>query len=145
MHYEGMIEAPVAREKFYEFMADPTKFIEALPDVVESKITDRDHFSVRARVGIGSLKGTFRISFETVAKEEGSMRKLAGHGQGMQSSVEFKLEIRLEDAPLGTKALWVADAAVGGLLASVGGRLIEGAAANYVRRITENIQAKVSA
>ena len=39
---------------------------------------------------------------------------------------------------------WKAEAELGGLLASVGGRLVDGIASRYMKQITENIQLEVS-
>jgi carbon monoxide dehydrogenase subunit G len=145
MRYEGSIEAPVRREKFYAFVTDPNRVIGCLPDVVDSKVADSDHFTVKARVGAGPMKGTLDMSFETVERRMGSLSKLVGHAQGMQSSVDITLQIMLEDSPNGSKANWVAEASVGGLLASLGGRLIDGVASKYVRQITESMRKQVSA
>jgi carbon monoxide dehydrogenase subunit G len=144
MHYEGYIDAPVSKKEFYEFITEPKKVIEILPDVVESRITDRDHFAVKAKAGIAHLRGTLEIRFEVVERKEGSRAKISGHGQGMQSSVEMTMEIVLEEAPQGSRARWNADVQVGGLLASVAGRLLDGVAAKYVRQITENLKREVS-
>lgn len=144
MHYEGTIETPASREAVYAFITDPAKVISILPEVVDSKISDPDHFNVKAKAGAAYLKGTLDIDFEIVEKEKDSVAKIAGHGQGMQSSVEIRLAIALEDSQGGTRARWVADAAVGGLLASVAGRLIDGVAAKYVKQITESLRQKVS-
>jgi carbon monoxide dehydrogenase subunit G len=144
MHYEGTIEAPVPKEEFYAFVTDPARVIGILPDITESKIADQDHFSVKARAGVAYLRGALDIAFEVVEKKKDSMATIAGHGQGMQSSVEIKLKIALGDSTTGTTASWAADVAVGGLLASVAGRLIDGVAAKYVKQITENLRQKVA-
>jgi carbon monoxide dehydrogenase subunit G len=144
MHYEGAIEAPVPKEKFYSLITDPRSIIGILPDVVGSSIADNDHFEVKAKTGVGYMKGTMDIGFEVLERIEGRKVKLAGHGQGMQSSLEMTLEISVDDAPSGCRANWAADVAIGGLLASVGGRLIDGVAAKYMQQITERLRARVS-
>ena len=144
MRYEGTIEASVPRERFYAFITEPKNVIGILPDVVGSSIADSDHFAVRANVGVAYLRGTMEIRFEVLEKVEKSKARIAGHGQGMQSSLEMSLEMTLEDAPQGSRARWVAEVAMGGLLASIGGRLIDGVASKYMKRITENLRDKVS-
>ncbi|MDV3277018.1 MAG: hypothetical protein LYZ69_00955 [Nitrososphaerales archaeon] len=145
MHYEGTIEASVPKGRFYAFITDPASVIGILPDVAESKIADQDHFTVKAKAGVAYLRGALDIAFEVAEKKKDSMTRITGHGQGMQSSVEIQLQIDLEDSAAGTRASWAADVAVGGLLASVGGRLIDGVAAKYVMQITENLRQKVAA
>ncbi len=144
IRYEGVIEAPITREVFYGVLSNPEKVIRFLPDVVESKVADQDHFTVKARVGAGPLRGTLDFAFETAEKKPGLHLKLKGRGQGMQSMVDLTLQMSFEDSQGGSKANWVAEAELGGLLASVGGRLMDGIASKYMKQITENIRLEVS-
>lgn len=144
IHYAGEIEAPVTREKFYEAMNDPRRVIRLLPDIVESRVADVDHFTAKARVGAGPLRGTIDFAFEISDKNPGQSLKLRGVGKGMQSVVNLTLRMSFESAAGGSKAKWEADADLGGLLASTGGRLIDGIASKYVQQITENIRSEVS-
>ena len=144
IRYQGAIDAPIPRDTFYSIVNDPQKVIGFLPDVVESRVVDQDHFTVEARVGAGPLRGTLDLAFESSDKEPGLGLRLKGHGQGMQSTVDLTLQMRFEDKQGGSRANWVAEAELGGLLASVGGRLIDGIAAKYMRQITENIRTEVS-
>lgn len=140
MHFEGSIQVPAARKEFYEFLLDPRRVISILPDVQESKVLDPEHFSVKAKVGMGYLRGTVSINFEVAEKKKDAFAKLLGHGQGLQSSMEIALTIQLEDSQGGSKGRWAADVSVGGLLAGAGSRLVQGAAEKYVVQITENLR-----
>lgn len=140
MHYEGVIRSPLPRKEFYAFVSNPARVISVIPDVEESRVQDQDHFTVKTRVGLGPIRGTMDFQFETVEKNQDFSVALKGRGQGMQGSVEVKLAISFEDVNGETLARWKADAAVGGLLAGVAGRLIERAAERYVKQITEALQ-----
>jgi carbon monoxide dehydrogenase subunit G len=144
MRYEGVIEAPVPREKFYQFITDPKKVLGVIPDVVESEIVDSDHFRVKAKVGMAYVRGTVSLDFEIAEKRKNSFAKLVGRGQGIQSSIDLTMAITLQDSQGGTRASWVAEANVGGLLASVGGRLLGSVAEKYIRQITEAIRLAVA-
>jgi len=144
IRYEGAIEAPISKEKFYETINDPQKVIGFLPDIAESKVIDVDHFTAKARLGAGPLRGTIDFAFETSEKNPGLRLKLMGQGKGMQSVVSLTLLMTFEDRPGGSRAKWEAEADLGGLLASVGGRLIDGIASKYIRQITDSIRAEVS-
>lgn len=142
MHFEGTIEVPVPKEKFYAFVTEPAKMISILPDVEESKVLDGGHFFVKSKVGMSYIKGSVSMKFE-VSKKKGSSVTMVGHGQGIQSSVDLTMEIILEDTAGGTKGNWSADAKVGGLLASVGSRLLNSVAEKYIKQITETLRQKV--
>lgn len=144
MRYEGTIDATAPKEKFYEFITDPSRMITIIPGVEQTRISDSDHFFVKAKVGAGPLRGSMGMNFALAEKRKNRSAKLVGHGEGMQGFVDLTLVVNLEDAPRGSRASWSADARVGGLLTSVAGRLIEGIAGSYIKQITENLRKKVT-
>jgi uncharacterized protein len=144
VHFEGEIDVPVPKEKLYEFIVDPKGIVSILPDVEESRVIDGDHFFVKSKVGMSYLKGSVGLNFNIVEKRPGEFARVVGRGQGIQSSMDLSLAITVEGTPGGSKGKWVADAKVGGLMASVGGRIINGVAEKYIRQVTETLRAKVS-
>jgi carbon monoxide dehydrogenase subunit G len=144
VHYEGTIDATVPKEKFYEFISDPSRIITIIPGVEQTRINDSDHFFVKANVGAGPLRGSIGMNFTLAEKRKDTSAKLVGHGEGMQGFVDLTLVVNLEDVPRGSRAGWSADVRVGGLLTSVAGRLIEGIAGSYIEQITENLRKRVT-
>ena len=144
MHFEGEIEAPVPKERLYAFITDPAKVITILPDVQESKVIDSDHFSVKSKLGMSYLRGTVLLNFEITERRKDEFARVAGRGQGIQSSIDLSLDLAVENVSNGCRGKWTADAKVGGLLASVGGRILNGVAEKYVKQITESLKQKVS-
>jgi carbon monoxide dehydrogenase subunit G len=144
VHYEGTIDVKVPKEKFYEFITDPSRMVTILPGVEETKISDSDHFFVKAKLGAGPIRGSMSVNFTLTEKRKGASAKLVGHGEGMQGFVDLTLVMNLSDAPHGSIARWSADARVGGLLSSVAGRLIEGIASTYIKQVTENLREQVA-
>ena len=142
MHFEGSFEAPVEKGKLYSFVTDPKRLVTVIPDVRESRITGDDRFSVRANAGVGPLKGLLDMDFTLADKKPGRSVKVIGKGRGMQSTIDLTLSLELGDRPGGCEGRWVAEVGVGGMLASVGGRLISGVAEKYVNRITEDLRKK---
>lgn len=139
MHYEGTVRVGAKRDQVYAFITDPNRVIAIIPDVVESKVVDSDHFAVKAKAGVGPLRGIIDFAFSVAEKAEGRSAKLSARGRGMQSTIDLTLGMTLEDAGEGCEARWVADASVGGTLAGIGGRLIGGIAERYINQVTENL------
>lgn len=144
MHFEGAIEAPISPARFYSFVTTPADIISILPDVEESKVSDGDHFSIRSRMGMSYIRGAVSMNFEIAEKRKNASVRMIGHGQGVQSSIDLTMTITLEEYQGGTKARWFVEAIIGGLLASVGSRILGSAAEKYVKLITENLRQKVS-
>jgi hypothetical protein len=134
----------VRREKFYGFVVNPVRLVSILPDVEESKVIDGDHFFVKSKVGMGYIKGTMSTNFEITEKRENEFAKVQGKGRGIQSTLDLVMAITVADAQGGTTASWQVDARIGGLLASIGSRLIGSAAEKYVNQITANLKREVS-
>lgn len=144
MHFEGEMEVSVPKERLYAFVTDPAKVVSILPDVEGSKFIDNDHFYVKSKLGTSYLRRSIGLNFEVTEKREGEFARVAGHGQGMQSSIDLSLEFVIEGTPNGCRGKWKADAKVGGLLASVGGRILNSVAEKYVKQITDSLKQKVS-
>lgn len=84
------------------------------------------------------------MNFEIAEKRKNASVRMIGHGQGVQSSIDLTMTITLEEYQGGTRARWFVEAIIGGLLASVGSRILGSAAEKYVKLITENLRQKVS-
>jgi carbon monoxide dehydrogenase subunit G len=123
---------------------DPVRLVSILPDVEESKIVDGDHFFVKSKVGMGYIKGSMSTNFEVTEKRQNEFAKIMGKGRGIQSTLDLVMAITLADTQGGTTASWRVDARIGGLLASIGSRLIGSAAEKYVNQITANLKREVS-
>ena len=144
MHFHGSFEVPVARDDLFSFLVDPPSVISVIPDVIESKVVDEEHFTVKAKAGVGPVKGIVDMEFAIAKQAAGSRAVLRGRGRGMQSTVDLTLSLDLDTAGTGSRATWDAEATVGGMLASVGGRLIGGVVERYVKQITADLEKSVS-
>jgi carbon monoxide dehydrogenase subunit G len=70
---------------------------------------------------------------------------MVGNGTGLQSSVNLTLSFDLEEIDENTtKVKWFIDAQLGGLIASIGSRLLGSAAEKYLEKIIEGIKNKLS-
>ena len=145
MHFEGAFEVPASRREVYDFLTQPKELVTILPDVQESKVVDHSNFEVRAKVGISYIRGSVALRFQIAEKKPQAFAKLVGRGSGIQSTIDLTLGIGLqESASGGTSATWTADANVGGLLASVGNRLLSTVAEKYINQVTEALKKKFS-
>jgi carbon monoxide dehydrogenase subunit G len=80
------------------------------------------------------------MSFRYEELNPPSSVKVVGHGSGMQSTADLTISLNLNPVQNGTEVAWDADILVGGLVASVGSRLMESTTKSKVREIVENIK-----
>ncbi len=146
MHYDGSFDVPASKDKVYAFVTDPAKVTSIFPDVQDVKVVDENNFSLKAKVGISFMRGTMDVKMAIVERNPPSFAKMRAKGNGMSSTVELENTFTLEDQTSGgTHVKWAADAKVAGLMASVGSRLMDAAAAKYVEQIIGSLKEKLSA
>ncbi len=135
MHFEGTVDIDAPRERVWEFVTDPQKVARCGPDVQRVDVADPTHFKVVARAGVGPIRATFSVDVvftELRAPEHASVR---ARGQAPGSAVEMTNTLHLSDAGERTTMRWTSDVVVGGTIASVGARLMQGAADKITQQV----------
>lgn len=145
MNFEGDFEVDAPRESVYDFLTEPDKVSQLMPDLEEYERKDETRFSAKFKAGVSYIKGTISMDFEITEKEENEFAKMVGEGSGLGSSVELVSTFTLEDSDGGTRIEWAAEADVGGKLASVGARFLKPVAEKNVKDIVEGVKEKVTA
>jgi carbon monoxide dehydrogenase subunit G len=135
MHFEGSFDIKAPRQKVWDFISIPNNLAKCLPDLQKLEVVAPDRFKATIKAGIGFVKGTFNFEFTMLDRQPPTHAKLSAHGSGTGSTVDLETAIDLSDLPDGTRMAWKADAKVGGLIASVGQRLLEGAAQKLVNNL----------
>jgi carbon monoxide dehydrogenase subunit G len=133
MHFEGVFDIKAPRRKVWDFVSVPNNIAKCLPDLQKLEVIAPDHFKATVKAGVGFIKGTFNFEFKMFDMQPPTHAKLSAHGSGTGSTIDLETTMDLSDLPDGgTRMTWKADAKVGGLIASVGQRLLEGAAQKVV-------------
>ena len=145
MHYDGSFVVAANRTKAYEFAIDPSRVARIFPDVSDVVVQDAEHFALRAKVGISSIKGVMDVRCTIVEKVPSTSVKLKLRANGLSSAVEMESGFSFEDAKGGgTLVNWTADAKVAGLIARLGSRLMDSVAAKYLDQTVEALKRDLS-
>ena len=146
MRFQGdqTIEAP--RERAWAFLTDPRQVTQCAPDVQSLKIVDDRRFLVGVRAGVGPINGTFTCAVMWLERREPEYARVQARGKVPGSAVDMMAVMTLTDLE-GTRTLlhWEADVSVKGVIASVGGRLIQVAADKITQQLFACIKAKLEA
>jgi 2-furoyl-CoA dehydrogenase large subunit len=97
------------------------------------KLTER-RFRAEVTIGIGPIKGRYRVEVELSDLDPPRALTLAGRATGALGFGEGTGRVMLEAADDGTRLHYDYEARIGGKVASVGGRLLDGAARVLVRQ-----------
>jgi carbon monoxide dehydrogenase subunit G len=120
------------RESVWDFVMDPTRIGYCGPGVERVDLIDDGRFTAIAKVGIGVISARFHIDADMSTLKPGEEATVSVRAKAAGSAVEGVGRIKLLDSATGTTMEWQADVSLAGRLASLGARLIEGAAKQMI-------------
>lgn len=145
MHFEGTFNVKAPKEKVYSIMLDPNEISKCMPDLQKLDVKSADDFTAIVKAGVSFIKGDFTMHFTTVEKSPPTHAKLSAHGTGIGSTIDMQTAMDFADGQDGGTAMkWTADANVGGRIASVGQRLINGQAEKIIKQLFTCLEARFS-
>lgn len=131
MDLTGRYEIPASPEQVWEGLNDPTVLKACIPGCEEITKTSPTDFAATATLKIGPVKARFKGKVSLSDLRPPTHCILSGEGQGgMAGFAKGNATIELTPLPAdaGTALSYTAKATVGGKLAQIGQRLIDGAA-----------------
>lgn len=121
------IQAP--REKVWTTLNDIEALKTMIPGVESLDEVAPNTYKGVAKIGVANIKGEYTGTVKLSDIQPPESYTISGEGRGKPGHVKGTGSIRLtEDAPGVTTLHYSGDAQVGGMIAGVGQRLIEGAA-----------------
>jgi len=125
---EGTHKIDAPRERVFAALIDPAILQKCIPGCDAMEKTGDSQYSTRLTAGVGPIKGVFTatVSLEHIKAPE--YYKLVVEGKGQPGFVKGAGELNLTQADGGTSILYTGDVNAGGLLASVGQRMIQATA-----------------
>ena len=146
MKFEGTLEIRAPRDRVWAFLMDPNQVGSCGPGVESIEVVDETHFKAKAKVGIGFISARFNVEMEIAEREPPNRAVIKAHGQAPGSAVDGTATVTLRDGADGGTAMdWAADVMIGGSLASVGARMIEGTANKMITQTFDCIRTKLEA
>ncbi len=146
MKFQGTEEIKASRERVWEFLMDPNEVGACGPGVESIEVIDETHFKATAKVGIGFISARFVVDMEFAEREAPDRAVIKARGKAPGSAVDATATMTLSDATDGGTVMnWDADVLIGGTLASVGARMIEGTANKMIGQTFTCIREKLEA
>jgi len=129
MEFKGRYLIPASPEKVWNSLNDPQILRQCVPGCERMDKTDDTHFSAAAVLKIGPVKATFNANITLDNLDPPRRCTLKGEGQGgVAGFARGEAEVVLTPEGDGTVLSYTAQAQIGGKLAQIGQRLIDGAA-----------------
>ena len=125
----GEVSISAAREIVWEALLDPDTLARIVPGCHEVKRIGETHFRADVTLGVGPVKGRYSVDVKLSDLVKPESATLSGSARGLLGSGEGVGKIVLDVQPDGrTLMRYEYEATVGGKVAAVGGRMLDGAA-----------------
>jgi carbon monoxide dehydrogenase subunit G len=126
MKLDGTYDVAAPRKKVWDAFLDPKVLKKAIPGCEKLEALGADEYKATMKVGVGGVKGTFEGKVKLSDKQAPDSYKMAVEGTGGPGFIRGETVITLTDHDGGTRVSYTADLQVGGLIASVGQRMLGG-------------------
>lgn len=128
MKFVGSHTINAPREHVWTVLNDIEALRTLIPGVETLEEIEPNTFKGMARIGVANIKGEYTGTIKLADITPPESYRLIGEGRGKPGHVKGEGTISLAaDGPTQTTLHYTADMQVGGMIASVGQRLIEGA------------------
>jgi carbon monoxide dehydrogenase subunit G len=146
LQYSGEEKIPVGLEVVWTFVTDPEKVGRCFPEVVDVTVQDSTHFEAVVKVGVGPVRGKFKLKVELLPAPSKRRIDMKMSGGGFGSAVDLTAGADLVDAGDGTTHLkWSGQAEARGPIAAVGGRVLDAQAQKLIAQAFGNVRQQLTA
>ena len=142
LHDSRIIVAP--RSKVWDSLLSSNVLKECIPGCQEMTGSAEEGFQATVVQKVGPVKATFKgaVTLSDLVAQQSV--KLSGEGKGGAAGfAKGVADVTLSDVPEGTLLAYNVDTRVGGKLAQLGGRVIDGVAKKMADQFFENFQNEV--
>jgi uncharacterized protein len=142
MTMTGEVTLPADRPKVWALLNDPEVLKSAIPGCQSLEKTGENGFSAVVKMKIGPVSATFKgkVELTDIVPLVGYTIKGEGEG-GIAGFAKGGAKVSLADAAAGTLLHYDVEATVGGKIAQLGSRLIDGVAKNMADKFFANFAA----
>jgi len=144
MKIEGTHKIDAPRGRVFAALVDPSVLQRCIPGCEQMEKTGENQYSAKLTAGVGPVKGVFTatVSLQDIVAPE--HYKLVVEGKGQPGFVKGSGELDLKNAGNTTEITYTGDVNVGGLIASVGQRMIQATANLLAGRFFKSLEAETA-
>ena len=145
MVHSGSFLTHRTAEDALSLLAAPERFVPLLPDYESMTVEDAAHCTVRLVLSVAQITGHANLNLEL--HQTPSDGVVEYRGQGLVAGSRFTLRIRFHVAPIGgsTRVNWQGEVELEGMLALLGGDLLDAMGRRNFDLLAERLQAALAA
>jgi uncharacterized protein len=140
----GSHTIPIAAEQAYTAMQNPDVLSKAIPGCESLELIGQDEYRMKMKMVLASLSGAFEGKVRITDQAPPDSFRLIVEGTGKIGFVKGDGVLKLTVVEAGTEVSYEGDAQIGGTIASVGQRLIDGTAKMMIKKFFERLAAQAA-
>jgi hypothetical protein len=141
----GTYTLPLPQERAYAVMQDPEVLARAIPGCESLDKVGPDEYRMKMKMALASLSGAFEGKVRITEQTPPNSFRLVVEGTGRIGFVKGDGLLKLTPAEGGgTVVAYDGDAQVGGTIAAVGQRLIDGTAKTMIKKFFDKLAAEAA-
>ena len=145
MKISGTYTLPLPQERAYAVMQDPEVLARAIPGCESLEKVGPDEYRMKMKMALASLSGAFEGKVRITEQTPPNSFRLVVEGTGRIGFVKGDGLLKLTAADGGgTEIAYEGDAQVGGTIAAVGQRLIDGTAKTMIKKFFDKLAAEAA-
>jgi carbon monoxide dehydrogenase subunit G len=143
MKIENTQELHASRDRVYSALTDPEVLRRCIPGCESLEKTAEDIYSATIKAGVGSIKGTFKGEVRLEDMRPPEHYRIVVEGKGAIGFAKGSADFDLEEKDGLTVIKYSGELQIGGTIAGVGQRMIQGAAKMMALRFFVELEAVV--
>ena len=145
MKLQGVAFLPAPREQVWQSLTDPAFLAKCLPGAQELTPDGPGRYRVSMKLGIAAFSGKFEGAVQLADQRAPESFKMSVEGRGAPGFMKGEGTLTLREKSGQTEVAYNGEAQVGGVIASVGSRMIEVAAKKIVQQFFDAAAAELRA
>lgn len=135
---------PHPREEVWRVLLDPEALARLLPGVERFETVAEDDYAVVVKLGVGAVRGTYTGRVRLADRQPPERYRLEGEAKGAPGWAKGEAVMNLLAVDGGTRIVASGQARVGGAIAGVGQRMMEGVAQSMARAFFASVDRELA-
>jgi uncharacterized protein len=144
LQYSGEEKIPAGLDTVWAFVTDPEKVGRCFPELVDLSVQDPTHFVATVKVGVGPVRGQFKVKVELLPDPSRHHLDMKMSGGGFGSAVDLTAAADLAAGDGTTLLKWSGQAEARGPIAAVGGRVLDAQAKKLIEQAFGNVRKQLT-
>ncbi len=144
MKFSGSYLLPGTPEQVWALLNDPERLAKCLPGCERLEPDGPDRYRAAIKFALAAVSGRYNGSVELAEKKPPHSLRIRLEGKGVPGFVKGEGQLELTEKQGQTELRYAGEAQVGGMIAAVGQRMIEGAARKIIQQFFESARAQLT-